>query len=283
MKRLPEDMSKETIDMVMQRIDEAGIRQVVLNTIGETLLAPHLEYALRESKKRQLFVLVSTNGQNLSEENVRILLEGQCDILRISVNAISPEKYGLLHEGGSFEQLLGNLERLKAKRDAGFLHTAIRVRCVLPPHGGKESGEESKEELAAFWGPYADETEFVTFGNMGGRNGAPPVADEDRVGCITMKRGLNITANGGVTYCPCDFDAECVVGNIYHASLAAIWQGEAFSQIRALHDACDFRSLPKCAFCDATRRGWYKKKFPKVCEQEATIMDAYFTGWREQL
>lgn len=277
MKRIPMDMDKKMIDLCMQRIDEAGIRQVTLNTIGETLVAPEWEYALKEAKKRGLLVLISTNGMGLDKKKAEAVLKNNCDVFRFSVNSIKKEEYEVLHKGASYDKLLKNMSMLKAMRDKMNSKTDIRVRMVL---SGCES-EDEKRRLREFWSSYADEAEFVVFGNMGGRNGAEPSTEGTRTGCRTMKRGINITATGDVTYCPCDFDAECLVGSIKDLTLQQIWEGERFASIRDKHDKCDFSSLPQCDFCDATRVDWYQRKSPILSSAEEKIMDSYMKDWRK--
>lgn len=278
MKRAAADMSRDMIDICMRRIDEAGIRQVTLNTIGETLVAPELEYALVQAKKRELLTLISTNGMELDSRKAEYILENNCDVLRFSVNSIEKSEYERLHWGASFDKLLNNMRMFKQMRDAKRAVTDIRVRMVLP----NESGEDKKKTLRDFWTEYADEAEFVIFGNMGGRNGAAPVDGGKRTGCLTMKRGINITVTGDVTYCPCDFDAECIVGSIVDSSLKEIWDGKAFTEIRAAHDKCDFSRLPQCDYCDATRVMWYKRKSPVLSKAEEHIMDSYMEDWRNR-
>ncbi len=278
MKRAPADMSREMINLCMKRIDEAGIKQVTLNTIGETLVAPELEYALMEAKKRGLLTLISTNGMGLDTYKAEYILRNHCDVLRFSVNSIEKSEYERLHCGASFEKLLNNMRMFRRMRDEMGVATDIRVRMVLVD----DASEDRKKTLRTFWSEYDDETEFVVFGNMGGRNGAAPMDVGERTGCRTMKRGINIMVNGDVTYCPCDFDADCLVGSIVESTLKEIWNGPSFSDIRAAHDRCDFSRLPQCDYCDATRVMWYQRKTPILSEAEARIMDKYMEDWREQ-
>ena len=276
MKRAPADMDREMIDICMKRIDEAGVRQVTLNTIGETLIASQLKYALAQADKRGLLTLISTNGMALNEKNAKYILDNHCSVMRFSVNSIDKNEYESLHCGASFDGLLKNMRMFRKLRDSCGAATQIRVRMVFP----SAAARVEQDRLRGFWTKYADETEFVVFGNMGGRNGAAPLDEGERTGCRTMKRGINITADGHVTYCPCDFDAQCIVGNVVNSSLREIWEGERFTKIRLAHDKCDFKNLPQCDYCDATRTSWYEKKIPVLSEKEQKIMDSFMMGWR---
>ena len=274
MKRKPADMTREVIDCCMDRAKEAGIRQVSLNTIGETLIAKELGYALRACTQNGLLSLLSTNGQALTEPMAKMLIENKLSIFRFSVNAIDKEKYERLHCGASFDVLLHNALMLKALRNKSNSNMRIRVRMVLT------DSSQPIDEYKKFWDTFADDVEFVFFGNMGGRNGKAPSSNGPRTACLTMKRGINITVNGDVTYCPCDFDAECIVGNIKENSFQEIWEGERFSKVRQAHNEHDFSELQKCNYCDATHIDWYQKKKPSVTNKEAEIMDSYLTNWR---
>jgi radical SAM protein with 4Fe4S-binding SPASM domain len=278
MKRARDDMSVDMLDLVMRRIDEAGIRQVIFNTIGETLVAPHLREALARAKARGLHMLVSTNGQGLIPDMVELLLTGGCDIVRLSVNATDAAAYRRLHRGGSFDTFVANITHLRAERDRLGMPCEIRVRSVLPRD--PELRGDLRARLQAVWGGLADEVEFVTFGNMGGRNGSAPLADDRRTRCATMWRGFNVMLDGRIAYCPCDFDGETGIGSIVDHSFREVWGSDAFAAIRRAHTDHDFSQLPRCADCDATRLGWYELKEPRVSEREARIMDEYLAGWR---
>lgn len=278
MKRPRADMSTQTLELVMDRIDEAGIRQVILNTIGETLLAPQLRAALRASKARNLQVVVSTNGQLLTEEVSHWLLSEGCDIIRISVNAAETGTYDRLHEGGSFETLVRNVKILREARQATGVACVIRVRSVLPL--APESRQENRRDLTDFWSRRVDQVEFVTFGNMGGRNGEEPMKDERRVRCATMWRGFNVLLDGSISYCPCDFDGALRVGSLRESSFREVWESMAFRAVRNAHSEVAFDRFDACERCDATRRSWYELKEPSVSAREADIMDAYLHGWR---
>lgn len=279
MTRPGDDMSEAMLGLVMRRIDEAGIRQVILNTIGETLIAKHLAEAIASARARNLHILVSTNGQELDVPRAELLLRGGCDVVRISVNAVDPRSYRKLHAGGSFDRLLQNVRGFRALRDELGSSCELRVRSVLPPDAA--SREDLRGRLEAFWGEWADAVEFVTFGNMGGRNGRRPIADERRVRCATMWRGFNVMLDGRVAYCPCDFDGETAIGSLETHSFAEIWASDAFRSVRAAHAAHDFGGLDRCSRCDATRPAWYELKEPHVSARESEIMDSYLDGWRE--
>ncbi len=279
MTRARGDMSLDVLKLTMERLSEAGVLQVMLNTVGETLLYPHLGSAMRQAKARGFFVMVSTNGQLLDEEMANTVLENGCDVLRLSVNSGKPAQYAKIHRNGDFDRLVANAERFVRLRNAAGAATSVRVRAVLPR--ASDSARRTKREIGEFWLNRVDEVEYVTFGNMGGRNGARPVDDEHRVPCATMWRAANILLDGSVSYCCCDFDGECVIGSLTDNRLAELWRGETFRMIRSRHKARQFEDLQRCARCDATRSLWYDGKTLTVSAKEAAIMDMYYSSWRQ--
>jgi len=276
MKRARADMSLETLALVMQRIEEAHIRQVILNTIGETLLAPHLGDAIRESKARGLHILVSTNGQLLNELQCELLV-ASCDVIRISVNAADESTYRRLHAGGSLEDLVSKVRMLVAVRDELRADCTIRVRSVVRAGPGRE---RAMRELDSYWAPRVDQVEFVTFGNMGGRNGEKPIDDPRRTRCATMWRGFNVMFDGAVGYCPCDVDGQTGVGSLRRMSFRQVWQSRPFRAVRLAHISSRLADYPRCEDCDATRVAWYETKRPALSAKEAEIMDSYLSGWQ---
>lgn len=280
MKRPRGDMSRDVLDIVLNRLAEAGVLQVNLNTVGETLDYPDLRYAIEGAKSRGFFVLISTNGQSLSLPVARMLVETRCDLLRLSVNAGNAQTYEKIHRGGEFSTLVRNVEALVRVRNETQSPLAVRLRAVVPRNA--ERADATKRDMASFWSARVDQIEYVMFGNMGGRNGARPLKDSRRVPCATIWRGVNVMLNGSVSYCACDFDAEAIIGSLLHASLEDIWSQKRYREVRMLHQSRDFGTLIRCQECDATRGAWYDRKVLAVSLKEAAIMDQYFSAWRQR-
>jgi len=272
MTRQRNDMEWDVYTHIIRKLAGAGVRQIIFNTIGETLLYPRLSEAVAVAKKLGFYTMVSTNGQNLTEDIAASLFKEKCDLLRVSIQGTSEEEYEKIHIGGRFDNLLANVYRLKSLRALYNSKTAVRIRSVL-------SVEMSDEEIAkflSFWKEYVDQVEFMPFGNMGGQNGGLAVDDARRVPCATMWRGINILLDGSVSYCPCDFNGQFVVGSLLCSTLEDIWNNQTFTAIRRKHKMLDFQSLPFCDKCSATRKVWYEKKIPSTTKTEDDIMDLYF-------
>jgi putative metalloenzyme radical SAM/SPASM domain maturase len=83
---------------------------LVLNGIGEPLLHPNLEDFIRLAKKSMpaaSWVGFQSNGHLLDEARARALVAAGLDRIFVSVDATSPELFGLVRSGGS----LGRVER----------------------------------------------------------------------------------------------------------------------------------------------------------------------------
>lgn len=277
MKRPRRDMNLQLYRVLLGKLEQAGVRQVILNTIGETLLYPWLDEALAMAKGHGFYVLVSTNGQLLDESAARMLFARNCDLLRISIEGADARRYEAIRSGGSFATLIANVGRLKPLRAECSASTAIRIRSTI----STRSTPQERCRFLEYWAPYVDLVEFITFGNMGGQVGGPDLRADRRRPCATMWRGINVLYDGRVSRCPCDFDARFVVGSLVEATLDELWFGEAYREARLLHKALDFRSMPSCEICSATHRSWYESRVPALTKEEEAIMGLYQTdAWQ---
>ncbi|HIJ81130.1 MAG TPA: radical SAM/SPASM family putative metalloenzyme maturase [Desulfuromonadales bacterium] len=101
------------------------LEALVLNGIGEPLLNPHLESFIRTAKSSMptgSWVGFQTNGVLMTPEKAYSLVEAGLDKVCISIDAIVPEHFRQLREGGEIESV---------ERAFGALNTAME-QCGRP-------------------------------------------------------------------------------------------------------------------------------------------------------
>jgi putative metalloenzyme radical SAM/SPASM domain maturase len=95
------------------------IEALILNGIGEPLLNPHLESFIRRAKKLMPadgWIGFQSNGHLMTHLRAVSLIDAGVDKICISVDAIAPEQFKSLREGGDVDAIDMSLSALKNAR-----------------------------------------------------------------------------------------------------------------------------------------------------------------------
>lgn len=109
---------KMGIETVRRLLHEAGPYLFTVNLCnwGEPLLNPDLASIIREAKKYNTVVGLSTNLNYLPDGTEQALVESGIDILVVSLDGTTQESYSQYRRGGTLTTVLQNIERLNASR-----------------------------------------------------------------------------------------------------------------------------------------------------------------------
>jgi radical SAM protein with 4Fe4S-binding SPASM domain len=109
---------------------------------------------------------------------------------------------------------------------------------------------------------------------------APEIAGPRRCAACTFPwYAMVICADGRVTPCPQDFWAKMAMGNVKSATLAEVWNGEAYRDLRRRFRS-DLDSLPLCRKCDRLQR---KTVGGVPLQYLATFLVDQFVGYNRRL
>lgn len=87
--------------------------QVVGHENGESMLNPNFMKMVRTIKEHGCRFTFNTTGQLLLPEKSRQLVDLGVDQIMFSIDSIDPERYKIMHRGGTLERLMRNLEGLR--------------------------------------------------------------------------------------------------------------------------------------------------------------------------
>ncbi|HXG35448.1 MAG TPA: radical SAM protein [Dehalococcoidia bacterium] len=128
-----------------------SVEHLVLQGIGEPLLAPDLLRMVEYAKQRGIFVEFNTNATLLSRETGRRLIEAGLDALHISLDGASKETYETIRERARWEQVEANIRAfLDEVKAHGAGRPGISLVMVLMRRNLRELPE--LVGLAAEWG-----------------------------------------------------------------------------------------------------------------------------------
>ena len=223
---------------------------------GEPLLHPHFVEMIALAKKVGVGTVTSfTNAILLDERRTEQILDARLDVLELSVDASSRELYEYVRGTRNFNRVVRNAENFLRERNRRGSNTRVIVSAVDSPDFQPE-----KDAFLRFWADRADRVILRPYHTYGGR--LPEVnrcAPTEVVPCAQLWTRFSINPWGQANACFNDWADEEIVGDLNQpgASIAGIWSGERFIEIRAAAIAGN-SILTCCRTCLATRAGWVR-------------------------
>lgn len=188
----------------------------------------------------------------LTEQKARELLESGLDEINFSLTGVIPEVYqhfqgsGIPYEkcAAQLERVIENIKRLAKMRDEMGAKTYIRLRYIR-----SDNSAAHLKDYVAFWkGTGVDEV-FVTSLWSFKRN---KKAKLKVLRCSSAPRRYQVSANGDVFPCTCNYDDKRnFMGNIHETDFKEIITSEKFLQEKTNRMSCDLDVVPKsCLSCE---------------------------------
>lgn len=226
-----------------------------LGTDGEPLAHKAFADMMRYAKAKRIYpVNLTTNGLLLREEMARaIIRDGLCDVVNISLDAFSPEKYRAVRGCDAYETVVENTHRIIDMRNRWNPAVKIQVNIIDQP--------EVREELPAFvayWEPRVDNVMVRTYydatavqGETGPNMTGKQLDFESvpRWPCQQFWRRFNIGDDGTARFCVDDWYNKSKLGDLHDSTIKGIWQGAEYERLRRLHLEGAQAQIPYCAKC----------------------------------
>ncbi|KQC04403.1 MAG: hypothetical protein APR53_03395 [Methanoculleus sp. SDB] len=228
-------------------LDEAGKNELYslkFTYRGEPMLHKDLVRMVAYAKDAGVMdVYFNTNATKLDEDAVRKLIDAGLDRISISFEGYEKELYEKYRVGAQFEQVVGNIERLKAiKEELGVEKPLVRIQTVrVPELLGKE------KNYADFWSARADEVGFLDMkdeeGNPDHRGRIYPWA------CPQLWQRMTITWEGTILPCVHDIYEWMSFGNIQEITIREAWNSAREAGYREVHRRGKAHEIPACDRC----------------------------------
>lgn len=253
-------MSDELFEKIAEELADHKdwIRMVDIQRAGEPLLDKKLPKKVKRIKDAGIrFVTISTNGSLLDEKRGRALLEAGIDEVMISIDSVKKEVYEKLRVGLDFDQVMANIQNFFKLRDEVNPKAVIRVRGVACFDVDDPRGQQELNEWEAFFAPLRgtnDRTYMKKLHNWGnthewGDKKEDYDLDWDYAPCIIPWSTIHITSMGLIPLCGQDTDAFITLGDLNTSTIAEIWRGEKFQEVRNKHRAGLRNDISFCQGC----------------------------------
>ncbi len=262
LKRQKADMDWNLYTHIIDALAEYGASDLELQRFGESLLYPRLGEAIRYAKARGVGPLrIITNGMLLTPKKTDELLDSGLDQMRFSLDTLDKAEYEEIRQGGRLDQTVGNLDHfLKERARRGLRKPEIWINCVVI--------NEQMDQIRRLWDRYGNQVDCINmrpviqYGEGQDLRRFTGLPRGQTRPCMDLWRRMNFLQDGRVTLCCGDVEGELAVGDIRETSVRDLWHRAVRTrELRRLHHARKFASLPVCQRCDGIDSDAYERAF----------------------
>ena len=229
-------------------VDEIAGTTVILSLYhqGEPLMHRSFTDFIKYAVARKIYTVTSTNGQLLTEEVCKGLVEAGLDRIIISMDGTDQESYRVYRQGGDFEKVVNGIRLLSEARQAS-VKPYIIIQFLVFKHNqdqvaevkrlGRELGADRVNiksaqieypDSADKWLPV--HSEYMRYKRNNRGEWMLGVKLKNR--CKRLWQTTVITTDGLLV--PCCFDklAKYPMGSIQEDTISNIWKNRAYNDFR---------------------------------------------------
>jgi len=243
----------KTIDDLLKFPLKVKIIHFYLN--GEALLNKRLidmiKYATRNKVAERYHI--KTNGSYLNPKINRELVDSGLDLIGISIEGVSSEKYKKISNVQiDYENLIKNIKDLYDHKKNCKIYVKIADSGLTDAEKTKfiKDFKNISDEIAieSLMGWSMSEVQDFTLGTKP-KKSPDGLKISKREVCPFIFYTLAINFNGEVSLCCVDWSRSTVVGDLSKESLSEIWNGEKLFQFRKMHLMLEKNKNQACNNC----------------------------------
>ena len=242
LRRPYEDMEWHLVEKAEREIHGLGLKLKWLHEMGEPLLYPRVDDAIRLFPEASL----STNGLLLTKAMGARLLNANLKRIRICVDSLNPAVYPLVRTGGDLDKLI-DLTKSFLRQAAGH-----PIRIEIQRMRSRLTVDESADDFRKLF-----DTRSFKNARIIEKTCEPLDVNEETdlhgkfFGCVqgSFFTWIIIFADGRVTHCCYDAHGDQVMGDLKTESLLDIVNGDRFALMSDAFARNDLSALPRCAEC----------------------------------
>ncbi len=220
------DLWKKIVDEVAQKSTQTRIWPAFM---GESLILGDKIFPwFRYAADRGVNIHLNTNLVLLKKENVRGLLESGVKQIFIGIDASNEETYQKIRVNGSWKVLMERIEWILSEKE----RLCLDLPEVVLQFISMDENKDEKNEFIDFWKKQNKNIGLKIMNRVGWGDGVQAstemhrYSELQRLPCTWLLRNLVVFWNGDVPQCDNDWNGKVIAGNVQHASIESIWNGE---------------------------------------------------------
>ncbi|HUU27805.1 MAG TPA: radical SAM protein [archaeon] len=255
------DTFRKAVDQIIELNPRMG--NVGLHNRGESLLHPRIVDCVKYASDKGLNVNILSNGQLLTKDLSRKLIEAGLKQMRVSVDGADSQTYNKLRRGGDFDILVQNLKNFAEVNEELGSPCILKVKVTLQKDNYNQIDLFYKIftpilgnsgmiilHLLNYWHGLVENDYFAKNKVLQIIKNLPGGESHTRKNtCKDLWKNVTISWDGSVKPCCRDVLDELDLGNINEVPLKTIWNSDKYVNLRSLHLKKDFSTIPVCANC----------------------------------
>lgn len=223
---------------------------------GEPLLNPEISEVIAYTKQSGVTeeTVIVTNAVALNADLSGRLIEAGLDLLRVSIQGVTEEKY--MEQSGRWV----NVNRLAQELSYYYQHKKGTQRVYIKIMNEQLENEQERESFLGMFGGCCDEIAFESLAPVLAQASAEDTnrftkgINDDSV--VSMKLcplpfySLHVMTNGDITTC-CYYNHAGILGNVYSQSIQEVWESEPYRAFLKNMLANEKRGEDVCGGCKA--------------------------------
>ena len=239
------DMPLEEFKRLAKEIREAGVEELGVFYLGESLLYKDLAEAIRYAKEelKYPYVFLTTNGRLATTEKIESIMKAGLDSLKFSFNNADEEQFAHVTRvaGNNHRKIIDNIKNAKIMRDKKGYDCGIFASSIKYNGEQQIKMEKAVEEII----DYVDEHYWLPlYGQAGltaGNDNTKPVAGNtgrldnmrDALPCWSIFTEGHITYDSKLSACCFDHDGRFNMADLKKTSFKDGWVSKIFQNLRA--------------------------------------------------
>lgn len=266
-------MDYEAYIKIIDEIADKEVKFIRFTGDGEPMLHKRfMDMVDLAKQKTKIPLVLTTNGSLLNPVRAGQLLDLGLDVIDVSLDAFTKEKYNVVRKGGNYHEVLGNLHQLLALRARKKSKTRVMVNMIR-----QNLVADEVEDFQKYWEPLVD---FVIIRNLHTATKQVNQIEVDkkmqrdqpeRHPCAHLWKRLTIDFSFNVKFCAHDWYDETILSKLGPDGIAGIWFSNRLREIRKSHLDNDYRQVSVCANCPDWAAAPWDYGYEKIIEKIGVI------------
>ncbi len=265
--RVRERMDYENFKTIIDKLPPT-VKMVLLWNQGEPFIVKDLPKMIRYAKRRDIYLVTSTNGHYFRKEKmVHSIVKSGIDEVIVSLDGADQEVYEKYRVGGRLDWVFEGIERLARTKNLYRSKTPmIHLQFILM----RQNIHQKDDMIRIGQKLGADRISFKTVQVTGFEGGESYLPDDPEFtryqqktsdgryitrkrrffpdDCLRLWYSTVINCDGRISPCCFDKDGDYELGNLISESFSEIWKGEKYQGFRQ-HLLKDRYNLEMCQDC----------------------------------